>query len=193
MHDLLLVGIAVSGTLAAFGARRLLAPRARRRLQEAAERHIAREASKQITLDDFEPTEKQADEIRRAVADFDRQRTPLTFTKDRQGIDQYDYSGPRDSAGRLFGLVYQGRIVMFYQWRGGRMGEDPNPVKAALNAFWRGFPDAVDTDGWPVKPERIFEINPGVYAAPGHDFDMDSVLTRSAQFAHGRSNVLNEN
>lgn len=120
-----------------------------------------RRSERVITLDDFEPTEAQRDQIRRAVADMERQRTLLGH--DALGREV------RAEAGRLFGIVHGGELVMFYQWRGSP-SEDRQPGRAARKAFWTRFPEAVDDDGWPVKPEKVFEVNPGLYGPPTREY-----------------------
>lgn len=161
MHDLELIAAAIAATLAVLGGLRLL----RRGYQAAGPALQRRVVERSITLDDFEPDEVQADQIRLAVENFDRQRTPATMKPDSRspGGFTYDYDGPRHDAGRLFGVVWRGEIAMFYQWRGDRSSEPADPVKAALTAFWRDFPEAVDEDGWPERPDKVFEVNPGLY------------------------------
>jgi hypothetical protein len=115
-----------------------------------------------ITLDDFDPTPRHAEEIRRAVADFDRQRTPLTIGPE----GAWDYNGPRAAAGRLFGVVHDDHIVMFHQIR--HAGDARSVRREVLAAFWaRGY---TDSDGWPIKPQKIFEINPGLFEPPSRDY-----------------------
>lgn len=181
LHDVVLIVIAVVATLVALGIFSAVSAWYNQVAPAALQHHIERT----ITIDDFEPNEMQQDQIRRAVLDFDRQRTPLELKNDPQSNSgkSYDYYGPRMEAGRLFGVVLHGEIVMFYQWRDSPSERRPpqrnekgvlvlpptEPRWAILQQFWKTVPGAEDADGWPVKPDKVFEINPGIYGPEKKD------------------------